>query len=143
VSGLNENHKRKILASIQYANRLLEECLQSSDGPQHPSLSECLQDLSPAQLSRVYSHIKDIRSKFVKLIEKFKIEPETPRLRRSWKIRANLAALDIALEDIYPERLLGYGEIDSATARQLTESIEEIRASIGSLTAFLSQPENG
>ncbi len=142
MSGLNEHHKRKILASIQYADKLLEESLQGSEEVQPFCFSEYFQDLAPAELMQVKTHIKDIRKKFAKLMEKCGIELEPPRFRRSWKIRANLISLDIALEDIYPKRLVGYGDLDPEAAKELTAAIDAIRDSVRRLVAFLSETQD-
>ena len=50
-----------------------------------------------------------------------------------------LISADVALEDIYPAKMKGYGEMDSEVARELTHTLQEIRKQVNQLLQALDQ----
>ena len=50
-----------------------------------------------------------------------------------------MTSVDIALEDLYPKKLRGYGDMDSATATELTKTLQEIRKQVSLLLQALDQ----
>jgi hypothetical protein len=46
MTGLNHNHKRRILSSLEYADKLLEECLHTPAPGKRPLFSGHVQDLA-------------------------------------------------------------------------------------------------
>ena len=70
MTGLNDNHKRRILTSLQYADRLLEESLRALVPGERPLFSGYLQDLSAAECRRVTSYAAKIREQMSRLMQK-------------------------------------------------------------------------
>ena len=48
-------------------------------------------------------------------------------------MKTNLTSIDIALEDLYPQKMKGYGDMESAAARELTQSLQEIRKHVNQI----------
>jgi GTP-binding protein EngB required for normal cell division len=141
MTGLNANHKRRILASFEYADKLLEECLHTPTPGRHPLFSGYVQDLSPSESHWVESYADKIREQMLRLLERCGIEPPSPTTLRSCKLRTGLISLDITLEDIYPDQMRGYGEMDPAAASDLSWTLQEIRRLVSQLLAFLSESQ--
>jgi len=139
MNGLNANHKRRILASLEYADKLLEASLHTPAPGRRPLFSGYVQDLSPSESHWVESYTDKIREQMSRLLERCAIEAPPPKTLRSWKLRTGLISLDITLEDIYPDRMRGYGEMDPAAASDLSWTLQEIRRLVGQLLAFLSE----
>lgn len=70
MTGLSDNHKRRILTSLQYADKLLEESLHALAPGARPLFSGFLQDLSPAEARRVESYAVKIREQMSRLMHK-------------------------------------------------------------------------
>jgi hypothetical protein len=104
-------------------------------------LSGHVQDLSPSESHWVESYVDKIREQMSRLLERCGIEAHPPTTLRSWKLRAGLISLDIALEDIYPDQMRGYGEMESSAASDLSWTIQEIRRLVSQLLAFLSKSQ--
>jgi GTP-binding protein EngB required for normal cell division len=139
MTGLSDNHKRRILTSLQYADKLLAESLQALTPGAHPLFSGHVQDLSPSQSRWVESYAARIRKQMSVLLERCQIELPSATTLSSGKLRTNLTSLDVTLEDIYPEKLRGYGKIDSAAAHDLSWTLRAIRRLVSQLLAFLSE----
>ena len=120
MTGLSHNHKRRILTSLQYADKQLDASLHSLAPSSQPLFSGYIQDLSPAQARYVECYAEKIRMQMTRLLEKCDIEVPSPSTSAMGRVRTSLTSLDLTLEDIHPEKLRGYGKIDSAAARDLS-----------------------
>jgi GTP-binding protein EngB required for normal cell division len=139
VAGLNENHKRRILSTLEYADRSLGECLHVLAPSSRSIFSRYIGDISPAQYHWVEDYAEKIREQMGRLLERFKIDRNPSTTLLSWKLRTSLITLDIALEDMYPEQMRGYGEMDTSAAGDLSWTIQEMRRLVSQLQAFLSE----
>ena len=126
MAELGENHRRRILVTFRHMDELLSQSLhviaqaQSDLHPRH------VQDISASKLLRIEKHIQLIREQMKKFLERFQIALPEPSTSSSWILKTNLTSLDIALEDLHPQKLKGYGEMDAAAARELTQTLQEI-----------------
>ncbi len=75
-----------------------------------------------------------------RLLERCGIDAQSPSAAASGKIRTCLTSLDLTLEDLYPEKLRGYGKMDAVSARELSQALQEIRRLVGQLLDVLSEP---
>lgn len=140
MTGLSHNHKRRILTSLQYADKQLDASLHSLAPSSQPLFSGYIQDLSPARARYVECYAEKIRRQMTRLLEKCDIEVPSPSTSAMGRVRTSLTSLDLTLEDIHPEKLRGYGKIDPAAARELSWTLQETRGLVSRLLALLSQP---
>jgi len=139
MTGLSDNHKRRILTSLQYADKLLADSLQALTPGAHSLFSGYVQDLSPSQSRWAESYAAKIREQMSVLLKTCGIEPPPPAAASSGKLRTSLTSLDVTLEDIYPEKMRGYGKMDAAAARDLSWALQGIRRLVSRLLALLSE----
>jgi hypothetical protein len=139
MSGLNDNHKRRILATFQYIDKLLEESLAASRPAARPLFPRLIQDISPAQFYRIESCAEKMREQMARLMSRVETPPDENPTPASWALRTNLTYMDISLEDLYPERMRGYGEMAPDGARDLSCTLNEIRRLGSQLSASLSE----
>lgn len=136
MPGLNENHKRRLLAAFQYADDLLIQILNAVAPARQGFLPRIVQDLSPSELLRLESCFGEIRERLSALLERFRIEVPPPSTPASWILKTHLISLDIAFEELHPDRMQGYGEMDPSTAAELGRTLQEIRRLLSRLFAF-------
>ncbi len=136
VAGLNEHHKRRLLSTFEHANELLNRCLDAvNPGPGH--YSRYVQDMSDSDIRWIESYLEKIRDQLHDLLLRFEVEIPKPSIASSWVIKTGLISLDIALEDLSPHKLKGYGSVDTVTAKELTWALQEIRRLLNQMFAFL------
>ena len=139
MQGLNENHKRRLLAAFQYADELLSRSLNAI-APSQPGLySRCVVDLKPSELHWIENCIEKVREQIRKLQEQFEIPLPSPSTPSSWILKTNLTSLDITIEELYPDRMRSYGEIDPQTASDLTRTLQEVRGHLSRVISFLAE----
>ena len=137
VSGLNENHKRRLVSAFKHADVLLSRSLDVVKPARPGKYSSCVQDTSTSEVCWVESYIEKIRDRLYGLLQKFEIELPPPSTRASWTLKVALTTLDLALEELYPEQMRGYGQMDDAAASELTRTLDEIRMILNQLSASL------
>jgi hypothetical protein len=138
MAGLNENHKRRLLATFQHADELLDRSLNAVAPSRPGRVSRHVQDMSTSDIRWVESYVEKIRDQIYSLLQRFEISLPPPSINSSWSLKTGLIFLDISLEKLFPERLTGYGAMDQATASELTWILQEIRRLLNQLFAFLS-----
>jgi len=139
MSRLNENHRRRLLAAFRHADELLIQSLNALGTAPHGIYRRHVRDISEPEARLVESHIEKIREHLGKLLERLQIALPRPSTPSSWVLRTNLTSLDISLEDLYPEKMRGYGDMDRASAGDLTKGLDEIREQLRQLLAFLAE----
>ena len=108
--------------------------------PSQPGLySRCVVDLTPSQLHWIENCIEKVREQIHKLQERFEIPLPSPSTPSSWILKTNLTSLDITLEELYPDRMRSYGEIDPKTAGDLTRTLQEVRGLLSHVISFLAE----
>jgi GTP-binding protein EngB required for normal cell division len=137
--GLSQNHKRRLIATFQQADELLTQSLNIIAPARSGLCSRYVGDISPSELHWIESYAERIREQIGSLLERFEISLPAPSTASSWILKTNLISLDIMLEDLYPERMRGYGEIDKKTASDLTWTLQEVRRLLSQLFAFLKE----
>jgi hypothetical protein len=113
-TGLTDNHRRALLATLSYLDELLEKAEEATEDPRSP-FSTLVQDLSPAERKRAAAEVREIRSQLVRALDELDIPLPQPRVRASWSIQNSVAFARIALVDAAPKRLNGFGKLDQAT----------------------------
>ncbi len=139
MTRLNENHKRKLGSAFKHMDELLGQSLNAA-APSPPGLySRYVQDLSQSELHWIGTRIERVREQILTLLERFEIASPPPSTPVSWLLKTNLTSLDIVFEDLYPEKMRGYGDMERSTAADLASAIDEIRRNLGPLLAFLNE----
>jgi GTP-binding protein EngB required for normal cell division len=139
-SSLNEAQQRHLLVSIEHADTLLSEIEQilraaSSKTP----FPKYRVDVTPAQGKVVDDYIARIRAQMLRVLEGQGIRPSGPQLGAAHSIRVNLAFIRIALTEIGPRYMTGYGAVPESAAAELNGLVAELNALVDKLDGYLAQ----
>jgi hypothetical protein len=126
AGGLNESQQRRLRTSCQYIDKLLSE-IESilheaacrSPFPRH------IADVSSAQIHGIEDYIRRVRAQLVRAVN-----PEPPDVPAKRAIASYLTFIDIAIEELKPRYMKGYGEISEDAARDLQQFVRELHASV-------------
>lgn len=136
---LNENHKRRLLAAFQQMDKLLNQSEDALSSRPSGLYARYIHDISESDSRKMKNSIEKIREQISGILERFQVAFSPPLKPASWAIKTNLTSLDIAFEDLYPEKMQGYGKMDSKTAHDLTVSIEATRKLLKQLIESLER----
>ena len=136
MSQLSQNHSRHILHgffSMHKQMAELESLLVQSETT--TPFSQFVKDVSPTECRVVQDHFARIRSAMLAHLEDLGIPLDIRTASVRWTFETNLMHLQVAVDDMGPKQLTGYGQLDptdqAAVARiqdDLTRLLERVRA---------------
>jgi hypothetical protein len=137
MAELGEYHKRRILVTFQHIDKLLSQSLQAMARSDSDLQAHYVQDLSSSKLLHIQNHIERIRDLMIGFLKRFDIALPERSKPSSWILKTNLTSAGIALDDLSPSKMKGYGDMESAATRDLTQTIQEIRKAVNQLLKSL------
>jgi GTP-binding protein EngB required for normal cell division len=139
---LNESHQRRLLANAQYADRLLadiEGILNSAESKS--AFPKYRPDVSIHQTRQIRIHIARFREHLSRVLDALGVHRETAQFGSLHSIGVTLAFVRIAVQELAPEYLQGYGGLSSATVSELRGVCTELESLINSMERSLSMGE--
>jgi hypothetical protein len=140
MSRLTSAQRNSVLASARHLDNLLVEGLhilrQSGSEALFP---QYLPDAAPTQVRRIEDSVQRFRSALVQALDDFGIDRPTPRTSALHAARVNLVYAEVALEDLSPARLRGYGEVTPEAAVALEGVVVELRALLRQMMEVLGE----
>lgn len=117
MSGLNENHKARLRATFAYVDEQLTEALSDLDPVKVQSpFSRYIPDATPLQRRVLTDYVARLRSTILKILEHHGIAQPPPSIHSTWAFRTTLALMRVALEELRPRSMRGYGELSEEAA---------------------------
>lgn len=137
---LNEYQLRALLVSCRHIDKLLGEIegvLSSSrSGLAFPKYFD---DLSPLQHNIVDDYIRRTRTDILRIAAEQGIVPETEKISASHSIHATMTFIEIAIEELSPDKMRGYGPMSKAGAADLNGLVQRLHASAQQLHQYVLQ----
>ena len=140
MSGLNENHKRRLLATFGHVDALLSEVVDilNASGQDSP-FARHVKDAIPVQQKVVSDYVARIRATMRAALEARKIDLPRPEVSAIWASRTALHYAEIAVEELGPEYMRGYGEISEEAARDLNGMVSQLLDLLNQVESYLAQ----
>ncbi|MEO6965595.1 MAG: dynamin family protein [Acidobacteriaceae bacterium] len=137
---LNENQQRRLLISCQYIDKLLSDI----DDTLHQATSQSpfprhIVDVSPAQIRVLDDYIRRIRSQLVRTIAWQRMEPNPPDIPTTRAVLSHLTFVDIAIEELRPKYMKGYGAVPEDAVDELNGVVHELRSLADGMQHYLKQ----
>jgi GTP-binding protein EngB required for normal cell division len=140
---LNEHQQTRLRVTCQYIDKLLadaEDILHAATS-QSP-FPRYLADITPAQIRVVEDHIRRLRSQLVRTLAWQQMRPVPPDIPASRAILSNLTFVDIAIEELKPHYMRGFGAVPDDAVSELNGVVHELRALITGMERYLNQELN-
>jgi GTP-binding protein EngB required for normal cell division len=137
---MNESQKRSVLSGFLAIHQrmaemeaLLAQSLSPSAFAQHVS------DLSPTERRVVHDYFARVRSTMLACLQEVGIPLEMRQTSLRWALECGMIFLDIAVAEMSPDRLGGYGPLDAAGRAQAVKIQQELTRPFARLAAYLRQ----
>ena len=138
-SPLNEAQRRRIFSNAQYADKLLSDVETILSASESKSIfPKYVADLSPPQVKLIRSYIARFRNQLARAMNGLGIVPEGPALGSLHSIRVTLTFVRIAVQEMAPHYLRGYGEVPGSVTPQLQGLCAELEGLLERLSAALA-----
>jgi GTP-binding protein EngB required for normal cell division len=137
---LNSSQERRLRATLHEADRLLSEIGQILNCAASKSpFPKYIVDLTPAQRKTIEDYVSRIRMRLGRVLEGQNIAAEPPSIPATRAIHSALTFLDIAVEELRPRYMQGYGEVPPVAAAELNGIVGELSASVRELDRYVTQ----
>lgn len=135
---MNENHQRHLSSTFQHVDNLLSEAEGILSGSSSP-FQEYSSDATPVQRRVTHDYILRVRETMRRVLTDLNIPVSRPVCGAVWAARSNVSFAGIAIAEIKPEPMCGYGPLSEADAVALGKITAELNASLNRLGAYLAQ----
>ena len=135
---LNDFQRNTLQAAIKYIDRLLSEALGGLSPINEDALfAPTAPDATAVQRKVIADQVARLRRQLRSALEACAIPVPPPEISALWNLRCMMVSVDIALEDLGPDHLRGYGALDETTATRVVELRAQIRTAVNDLLAYL------
>jgi GTP-binding protein EngB required for normal cell division len=143
ASGLNESQARRLRVTCQYIDKILADV----EGILNTAASKAAfprysPDIAPVQRRTIEDYLSRIRSQLIRVLEGQSIVREEPQIPASRAVHVMLGAVDIAVEELKPKYMRGYGDVPESVATELNGIVGELAGLVSRLDRYLSQGVN-
>jgi GTP-binding protein EngB required for normal cell division len=138
-SPLNEAQRRRLFSNAQYADKLLSDIEAILSASESKSIfPKYVADLSPPQAKLIRSYIARFRNQLARALDGLGIIPPGPDFGSLHSIRVTLTFVRVAVQEMAPHYLRGYGELSEGVAPQLQGLCAELEGLLERLGAALA-----
>jgi hypothetical protein len=127
---LNQHHRRRLLVSCQYIDGLLASIERALAGASLSPFPKYSQDLTAEEQREMRQRVAQLRSQLVMFLKRRQIPIPPPSISARHSILTSLSYIDIAVEELKPQYLGGYGPVLPALVPELTSSVEELQRTV-------------
>ena len=136
---LNESQARRLRVTCQYIDKVLTDV----EGILNTAASKAAfprysSDIAPVQRRTVEDYVTRIRAQLIRVLEGQGIPSEEPQIPASRAVHVMLGAVDIAVEELKPKYMRGYGEVPESVAMELNGIVGELAGLVSRLDGYLS-----
>ncbi|MGB8478510.1 MAG: dynamin family protein [Acidobacteriaceae bacterium] len=137
---LNDPQRRRLRITCQYIDKLLGDI----ESVLHASASKSpfpryVVDITPAQARVIEDHILRLRSQLLRTLAWQHMQPNPPEIPAVRAIMTDLSFIDIAIEELKPGYMRGYGEVPEDATSELNGVVYELRSLVEGLERYIRQ----
>jgi GTP-binding protein EngB required for normal cell division len=137
---MNESQKRCVLLTFLDIHRRMAEMEAMLIQSLTPSpFSQHVGDLTPTERRVIQDYFTRVRSTMVACLEEAGIPLETRQTSVRWALQCGMIFLDIAVSEMGPDRLSGYGPLDAAGRERAVKIQQELTRLFGRVATYLRQ----
>ena len=138
ANSLNSNHERRLSVTCRYIDKLLadmESILSVSSS--RLAFPQYIPDLTSVQRRVVEDYIGRIRAQLIRVLDGQNIERPSADIPVGRSLHSTLTFVDIAVEELKPEYMRGYGEVPPQAAVELNGIAGELQGLVRQLDHYL------
>lgn len=141
---LNAAQRQHLLVTCKHIDKLLgdvESTLNAASSKTvFPSYTN---DINPIQRKTIEDYIVRVRGQLLQVLAGQSLQPEKPRISASHSIHVNLTFVDIAIAELAPHYMRGYGPVSEAGGADLNGIVAELQSAIKEIARYVLQPRAG
>ena len=123
---LNASHARAVRATFAHVSELLNGAVRAGNGNAAP-FDRQRADISRDEALRLEELVRRIHAHMLQALDLLGIERVEPDVSARWAVRTALMFSDIALSELSPQGLRGYGQVGEAEGALIVRVANDLR----------------
>ena len=141
---LNASQRQHLLITVKHIDKLLGEVEATLNAAAAKTVfPNYLHDLTAVQRKTMEDYIARVRGQLLQVLSAQSLAPEPPRVSVVHSIHVNLTFVDIAIAELAPHSMRGYGPVSEEGAADLNGIVSELQSAIKELNRYILQPNAG
>ncbi|MHB1937716.1 MAG: hypothetical protein ACYCOR_14170 [Acidobacteriaceae bacterium] len=141
---LNGPQQRHLRVTCQYIDKLLSDvehvlhaATSSSPFPRY------VVDITPAQTRVIEGHIRRVRLQLLRTLAWQHMLPQPPEIPATRAVMTDLSFIDIAIEELKPSYMQGYGAVPEDAVSELNGAIDELHSVVENMQRYVREELGG
>lgn len=140
AANLNEHQARCLSVTCQYIDKIIGEMEQVlNSAASKAAFPKYVGDISSSQRRTIEDYFARIRAQLARILDGQGIPRPEPTIPTSRAVSTGLLSIDIAVEELRPPVMRGYGDLSPEVATELEGICGELRELIGRVSQYLLQ----
>ncbi len=137
---MNDNHQRHLLVTFRHIDNLLSEAerVLVTAGSASP-FAECTQDSTPVHRKVIHDYLQRVREAMAHAMADLSLPRPAPICGALWAARGHISFASIAVAEMEPQGMRGYGALSEADAKAIDGVVAELNAALERLAAYLAK----
>lgn len=137
---LNPSQRQRLLVTCKHIDKLLGDIEATLNASASKSVFPIyVGDINSSQRSAIESYIAHIRRRLLQALATQSLAPEAPHISAAHAVHVNLTFVDIAIAELAPQHMRGYGPVSQQGATDLNAIMGELQAAVNELLGHLPQ----
>ena len=141
---LNGSQRQHLLITCKHIDKLLGDVEATLNAAASKTVfPNYVNDITAVQRKTIEDYIGRVRGQLLQVLAGQSLAPEQPRVSVVHSIHVNLTFVDIAIAELAPHYMRGYGPVSEEGASDLNGIVAELQSAIKELTGYILQPRAG
>jgi len=136
---LNEHHRRRLLVSCQYIDRLLSSIENAIAENALTAFPRYVKDMSPQERDGIHEQVAKLRTQLLEFLRRWGIATPQAAISARHSIQTSLGYIDIAVEELKPRYLRGYGAVPAPLVTDLEASVEGLQGAVKTTISMVKE----
>jgi small GTP-binding protein len=137
---MNDNHIRHLVAIFRHVDELLEQAVDKL-GPLEAArlFPAFIPDAAPIQRKLFADYSQRVRAAMKAALNRFGAAVPPPNMSGVWSARTSLMGARVAVSELAPRYLRGYGGLSADSERDVRATVSELSELLDQMEAYLAQ----
>ncbi len=138
---LNPSQCQRLLVTCKHIDKLLGDIEETLNAAASKSaFPNYVDDISNLRRKTIEDYIARLRRHLLQVLASQGLAPEQPRIRASHSIDVGLTFIEIAIAELDPRYMRGYGPVSEKGATDLHGIVAELQSAATDLHRYILQP---
>jgi len=139
-NSLNPSQRQRLLITCKHIDQLLGDIEATLNATAYMSVfHNYVSDISPAQRKTIENSIARLRQRLLRVRASQSLVPEGPHISAAHSIEVGLTFIEVAIEELAPRYMRGYGPVSEQGAADLYAIMAELQSESKGLHGYVQQ----